>query len=178
MTTRQTGPWRKCSQCSVQHAAFPSSSKLSPRITFLGSPYRRPNIFKTLVNCNALCIFCIKRNISSYQAWQKTSSEVKVVAALHNKRPALLSWRIQVWRNSGAGKKTKAFWSGIQALIDGTEWTLRHLGNLRTPFLVLHGVEDQMVLVSGSRWFGKPNYIFSSIMSTATAKNKEKNLKV
>ena len=39
----------------------------------------------------------------------------------------------------------------IQVLIDGTEWTLRHLGDLRMPLLVLHGVEDEMVLVSGSR---------------------------
>ena len=36
--------------------------------------------------------------------------------------------------------------------MDGTEWALKHLGELKMPLLVLHGVEDQMVLVSGSRW--------------------------
>ena len=38
-----------------------------------------------------------------------------------------------------------------QVLVDGTEWALNHLGELKMPLLVLHGVEDQMVLVSGSR---------------------------
>jgi len=41
--------------------------------------------------------------------------------------------------------------AAAQVLIDGTEWALRHLQELKTPLLVLHGVEDEMVLVSGSR---------------------------
>ena len=44
---------------------------------------------------------------------------------------------------------------GSQVLVDGVEWTRRHLGDLRMPLLVLHGVEDKMVLVSGSRWAQK-----------------------
>ena len=48
---------------------------------------------------------------------------------------------------------TSQIWS--QVLVDGVEWTQRHLGDLRMPLLVLHGVEDKMVLVSGSRWAKK-----------------------
>ena len=43
-----------------------------------------------------------------------------------------------------------------EVLVDGTEWALRHLQELKTPLLVLHGVEDELVLVSGSRWFNIP----------------------
>ena len=43
-----------------------------------------------------------------------------------------------------------------EVLVDGTEWALRHLQELKTPFLVLHGVEDELVLVSGSRWINIP----------------------
>ena len=139
MTTLWTEPLAASSADSVPHAACPSSSKFC----------------KCLPNKADLELWLIKRILQTQsQTRSREGGQVKSVAALHRNRSSLLSWRIQIWPCPGALHFSLAFVDRDekQVVIESIDWAVDRLEDLRIPFLVLHGIEDHLSLLSGSRW--------------------------
>ena len=149
MTTLWTEPLAASSADSVPHAAGPSSSKFC----------------KCLPNKADLELWLIKRILQTQsQTRSREGGQVKSVAALHRNRPSLLSWRIQIWPCPGAFSLAFVDRDEKQVVIESIDWAVDHLEDLRIPFLVLHGIEDHLSLLSGSRW-AKDCFFPSSIAS-------------
>ena len=149
MTTPWTEPLAASSVGSVPHAACPSSSKFC----------------KCLPSKADLELWWIKRILQTQsQTRSREGGQVKSVAALHRNRPSLLSWWIQIWRCPGAFSLAFVDRDEKQVVIESIDWAVYRLEDLRIPFLVLHGIEDHLSLLSGSRW-AKDCFFPSSIAS-------------
>ena len=139
MTTPWTEPLAVSSARSAQLAVFHSSSN---------------HFFR--INLELYCDWSEWSQPTSFQTWRWESCQLKSVAALHRKRPPLLSWWIQIWCCPGLHHILKYFlWTWQkwkQVVINSIDWAVSRLEDLRMPFLILHGLQDQLSLPSGSRW--------------------------
>ena len=142
MTTRSTEPLAAFLGRSVQLAVFHSSSNLSNHSCILAqhnysalpSGTNKPN-FRVHVE-----------QVANSKAWQQYIENDPLfyhggykfgAAQVFNISYSIICWLEMKWK---------------QVVMNSMDWAVGHMEDLRMPLLILHGIDDKLSLLSGSRW--------------------------